>query len=144
MADVLEVKEKLLEALNDHDINRVLECFTPEAVLVTPVGVAEGHEQIAWYYEHLLSGFADMRIVAWQVLTAGESAHTEWTITGTHTGPFLMPDGREMDGTGRHVAIRGSGACTIENGKIITDREYYDQLELYTQLGLCLAATTCA
>ncbi|MEV0974043.1 hypothetical protein [Microtetraspora glauca] len=26
-------------------------------------------------------------------------------------------------------------ACATENGRIITDRDYYDQLELYCQLG---------
>jgi ketosteroid isomerase-like protein len=139
VSDAREIKEKLLQALNDRDMNRVLECYSPDAVLVTPVGVAEGHEQIAWYYEHFFVAFPDMRIIAWQILPCGDTTVNEWTITGTHTGPFLMPNGDVTEGTGRQIIVRGSGVCAIEKGKIITNREYYDQLELYTQLGLSLS-----
>jgi ketosteroid isomerase-like protein len=138
--DAREIKDKLSDALNKHDINRVLECYSEDAVLVTPAGIAEGHEQIFWYYQHFLAGFADMNITAWHKLVGSDLAVTEWTIIGTHTGPFLLPDGHVADGTGRKITIRGCGACTIENGKIITHRDYYDQLELYSQLGFCLAA----
>ncbi|SNT64423.1 hypothetical protein SAMN05216276_11191, partial [Streptosporangium subroseum] len=33
----------------------------------------------------------------------------------------------------------GTCASFVENGKVVTHREYFDQLELYTQLGLHLS-----
>ena len=38
-----------------------------------------------------------------------------------------------------HLTLRGTCASFVENGKIVTHREYFDQLELYTQLGLHLS-----
>ncbi|MBC6458931.1 ester cyclase [Actinomadura sp. HBU206391] len=142
MSDAREVKERLFRALNAHDLSGVLECYSPDAVLVSPAGIAEGRDQIAWYYEHFLVAFADYRITAWQHLPCGDTvldiAVNEWTISGTHTGPFILPDGRTAEATGRKIAVRGAGLCAIENGEVVTNREYYDQLELYTQLGFGL------
>ncbi len=139
VATARELKDALFEAINDHDLDRVLECYCPNAVYVTPVGVAEGHEQIAWQFEHLFEGFPDLLIAAWYKFAPDEPAATEYTLVGTHTGPFLLPDGSVVEGTGRRIAVRGACACSTENGLIITDRDYYDQLELYSQLGYCLA-----
>jgi uncharacterized protein (TIGR02246 family) len=133
-----EIKHRLFEAINAHDLHRVLERYSPDAVLVTPVGVAEGREQIAWFYELFFQGFPDFHQTAWFEADCDDPAITEWTLTGTHTGPFLLPDGRVMEGTGRRVTIRASCAAHVENGKIITHREYFDQLELYSQLGFGL------
>ncbi|MEU7900776.1 hypothetical protein AB0B45_49120 [Nonomuraea sp. NPDC049152] len=44
---------------------------------------------------------------------------------------------REPDGTSRSVP---AGAASIANGKIITVRDYCDQLEVYSQLGFSLLA----
>jgi ketosteroid isomerase-like protein len=133
-----EIKHRLYEALNTHDLHRVLECYSSDAVMVTSAGVIEGHEQIAWYYEHFFQGFPDYHLTAWLEIDCDDPAITEWTLTGTHTGPFLLPDGHVLEGTGRHVTIRGACAAHVTNGKIITHRGYFDQLELYSQLGFGL------
>jgi limonene-1,2-epoxide hydrolase len=139
MSTLWDIKRRLTDAMNDHDLHRVLEFFSPDAVLVSPIGVAEGREQIAWLYEQFFLGFPDFHLTVWfEVTDCDMPAIVEWTATGTHTGPFLLPDGRELEGTGRHITLRGTCVSFIEDGEIITHREYYDQLELYSQLGLCL------
>ncbi|MEW9527078.1 ester cyclase [Microbispora sp. NPDC049125] len=139
MTSTWEIKHRLSKAVNAHDLGRVIDCYSPDAVLVTPAGIAEGHDQIAWFYEAFLSAFADFRVTAWYEAPCDEPAVTEWTITGTHTGPLLLPDGSVLEGTGRRVIVRASCAAYSDGDKIITHREYYDQLELYTQLGIGLA-----
>jgi uncharacterized protein (TIGR02246 family) len=138
MSDFWEIKHRLSEAINAHDLHRVLETYSPDAVFVTPTGMAEGHEQIAWFYEQFFKGFPDFHQTAWLEVACDDPVVTEWTITGTHTGPFLLPDGREMEGTGRRITVRASCACHVADGLIVTHREYFDQLELYSQLGFGL------
>ncbi|MGJ6967624.1 ester cyclase [Streptosporangium sp. G11] len=131
-----DLKHRLGEAINAHDLRGVLDCYDPDAVYVTPSGVAEGREQIASLYEQLFNGFPDLHLTPWFELGDHDNpAVTEWTMTGTHSGPFLLPDGREIEGTGRRIAIRSTCSTFVENGKIKTHREYFDQLELYNQLG---------
>ncbi|GII30527.1 hypothetical protein Pmi06nite_39690 [Planotetraspora mira] len=56
MPDARALKDKLLAAFNAHDLDRVLQCHSRDGVLVTPSGVAEGHDQIASFYEEVFKG----------------------------------------------------------------------------------------
>ncbi|WP_432863546.1 ester cyclase [Microbispora rosea] len=139
MPDARLLKQRLHDAFNRHDLDEVIQCHSQDAVLVTPAGVAEGHEQIASYYDDLFRGFPDMRMTVWHTVLCTDPAVTEWLLIGTHTGPFLLPGGQVLERTGRHVAVRGTSTCSVGNDKIISHRMYFDQLELYTQLGGRLA-----
>ncbi|MGW4643634.1 ester cyclase [Sphaerisporangium sp. NPDC004334] len=140
MSDFWDLKHRLCEAVNAHDMERVLDCYSPDAVFVSPVGIAEGREQIAWIYQQFFGGFPDYhQTPVFELGDADNPAVTEWTVTGTHEGPFLLPDGREVEGTGRHVVFRATCSTFVDHGKIAAHREYFDQLELYFQLGFGLA-----
>ncbi|MEU8205909.1 ester cyclase [Streptosporangium sp. NPDC049046] len=134
----LELERRLIEAINAHDLHRVLDCYSPDAVLVAPSGTMEGHEQIAWLYEQYFKAFPDFKKTVWLEVPCEDPVVAEWTLTGTHTGPFLLPDGREVEETGRRITVRGACMAYVANEKIITQRDYFDQLELYSQLGFGL------
>jgi ketosteroid isomerase-like protein len=139
MSAYWDLKHQLADAVNAHDMPRVLACYSPDAVYVSPAGVAEGLEQIAWLHRHTFQGFPDFHMTAWYELGDCENpAVTEWTYTGTHKGPFLLPDGREITATGRRITVRATCTTHVANAKITSHREYYDQLELYSQLGFGL------
>lgn len=98
MSTLWEIKHRLSAAINAHDLPQVLEFYSPDAVYVTPMGIAEGHEQIAWVYEHFFKGFPDFHQTAWSEIAYGEPAITEWTITGTHRGPSSCLTGARWKG----------------------------------------------
>jgi ketosteroid isomerase-like protein len=140
MSTYWDLKHRLADAANAHDLPAVLACYSPNAVYVSPSGIAQGHEEISWVYQQLFRGFPDFHMAAWFELGDWDNpAITEWTYTGTHTGPFLLPDGREITGTGRRITVRATCTAHVADGKIDSHREYYDQLELYSQLGFGLA-----
>ncbi|MEU4539185.1 ester cyclase [Streptosporangium sp. NPDC023825] len=138
MPEPWELKDRLSEAINAHDLYQLLQHYSPDAVLISPMGMAEGQEQIAWFYEQFFKAFPDFHKTAWLEVAHGDPVVTEWTVTGTHMGPLLIPGGREVEGTGRRITMRASCAYHVANGVIIAQREYYDQLELYSQLGFGL------
>ncbi|WP_063819114.1 ester cyclase [Herbidospora cretacea] len=141
MTSAREVKDRCIEAYNRHDVERITQDFAPGGVLVTPAGIQEGREQVAWYYAHWFTAFSDIKVTAWTLPTTEDPAVTEFTLTGTHDGPFLLNDGWELPGTGRRIALRGVSVSTIEDGLIVSDRDYYDQLELFSQLGMPMTVT---
>jgi hypothetical protein len=142
MSTAYDVGDEPFRAFNDHDLGQLSLYYSPSAVLVGPEGVAEGLEQIVTIYEQHLTAFPDARLTPWYKATFSDPAVTEWMLTGTHTGPLLLPCGRYLEGTGRRIAVRGCCVAHVEDDKVVTHQQYYDQLELCSQLGLPRVAAT--
>ena len=62
--------------------------------------------------------------------------------TGTHTGTWRSPDGAEIPATGRKLDFPFVGVFRVEDGEISSIRIYYDQVEVFTQLGLMPGAAS--
>ncbi|GAA1290760.1 hypothetical protein Psi02_34730 [Planotetraspora silvatica] len=138
MSVVREVTDRLLAALNSHDLDAVVRCFGPEAVYFNAAGMAEGHEQIRSYYDYLLTAYPDLCFTSLTKVTGDDLAMTEWRMTGTQRGMLLAPDGEPIEPTHRRVTLHGCSASMVEDGLIVSYRVYFNELEHYAQLGLFL------
>ncbi|MGW4638980.1 ester cyclase [Sphaerisporangium sp. NPDC004334] len=139
MSDDREPTDELVTAFNAGDFASATRLFDRRATYVCPGGVAEGHEEIASYFALYHEAFPDIRVTLHDKGACGDMVVAEWTLTSTHTGPLLLPTGHVAEPTGRRVAVRGCDVRTMEDGLIASQRVYYDQLEMLTQLGLpCL------
>ncbi|MDP9849335.1 ketosteroid isomerase-like protein [Streptosporangium lutulentum] len=137
--DDQEVADGLIAAFNAHDSEAATRFFGPRASYVCPGGVAEGREEIASYFDLYFEGLPDIRVVPHDKVACGDLVVCEWIITGTHTGPFLLPSGGIIQATGRRIAVRGCDVRTMDNGAIASQRVYYDQLEMLNQFNiLCM------
>ena len=67
---------------------------------------------------------------------ADDTFADEWTFTGTNTGPLRLPDGSEVQPTGKPVEIKGMELVEVRDGKIVVDNLYYDFLAAVAQLDL--------
>jgi hypothetical protein len=135
---VREVTDRLLAALNAHDLDAAVQCFGPEAVYISAAGMAEGHEQIRAYYDYLLTAYPDLCFTSLTKVTGDDLTMTEWRMTGTHRGILLAPDGEPIEPTRQRVTLRGCTASMVEDGVIVSYRVYFNELEHYAQLGLFL------
>jgi steroid delta-isomerase-like uncharacterized protein len=138
MPDGRQLADRVLNAVNAHDLERLSAFYDDDAVLSTPMGDCVGRERIARYWESLFKGFTDMAMTVWNRVECADPGFTEWTMTGTHTGPFPLPDGGVASASGRRITVRGCGACHARDGLVVAHRDYFDLLELYSQLGFSL------
>lgn len=139
MSEPEEIKDALIDAINDHDLEALLRCYSPQAVLVSPTGMAEGHDQISSFYGYFFEALPDLRVTPWSMIERGDGRVHEWCLSATHLGPFLVPGGGVLEPTGRKVNIRVCSVRTVENGLTLSHRYYFDQLELFVQLGAALS-----
>jgi hypothetical protein len=57
--------------------------------------------------------------------------------TGTNGGPLPLPTGELLPATNKHVDVRGAWFGIVDrDGRIKTQREYFDQFAVLQQLGL--------
>lgn len=130
-----DVVDRLMSALNAHDLNAVMRCYVADAVAVGPELAAENPDEIASYYLHTWQGFPDFRLTVWEKIVCHDLIAAETLATGTHSGPYLVPGGEVLEATGRSVSVRCSWVFTTESDYILSQRLYFDQLELYSRLG---------
>ncbi|MEU8175031.1 nuclear transport factor 2 family protein [Microbispora hainanensis] len=136
-----DVVDRMLAAMNAHDIDAVLRCFAPDAVAVGPEMEAGNLDEIASYILQMWEGFPDLRLTLSERIGHGDALATELLATGTHRGPYLIADGQVLPPTGRFTTLRVSWFWHTAGDLVVSQRYYYDQLELYSQLGLRMPLT---
>jgi steroid delta-isomerase-like uncharacterized protein len=138
-ADVVlrRVAQRLEEAWNAHDLERVADVFAEDAVLVDP-GAPEaelrGRAAIRSYFGGWLRAFPDVRMrqeVLFRPLEGDEFA-SRWRISGTMRNA-LDPPG--FAATNRRVETEGVAVIELRDGLVTRCRQFYDTTEVARQLG---------
>ena len=119
-----------------HDYRGLASLFAEDALYVTPDGRREGPEAIEAYLEETDKPFSDIRIETSLVIEEGDSVVAEWVWRATHTGPLVLPDGKEIAPADKTVELAVATVARIRGGMFVSMREYLDMVELMTQLGL--------
>ena len=68
--------------------------------------------------------FPDSERKANTIFSTGDRVISEWTLTATHTEPFLGRSLRKVP-----ICVQGISVVQIKNGKISQWSDYYDQLK---------------
>jgi len=119
MAPSVKVIEELVAATNAHDLDRLVDCFSPSYVNVTPAHPARGftgREQVRRNWTSIFAAVPDIvtRVVA-SIDTDGQ-LWTEWEMSGTRT-----------DGTSH--AMAGVIIFGVEQDHIVSARFYLEPVE---------------
>ena len=76
------------------------------------------------------AAFTSIHVDIHQMIEQGETAMAQWTITMTHTGPFLG-----IPASGKRITAKGMSIQRFVGGKIVEAWDNWDQLAVMTQLG---------
>jgi limonene-1,2-epoxide hydrolase len=123
------VVERLVRALNDHDIETVVDCFDPlyhTEQPVHPERAYRGREQIHKEWSETLKRLPDFRAKVLRMVVEKDSVWTEWSWTGTQRDKSRV----ELVG----VAIYG-----VRNNRFIWGRAYMEPVQ---KLGTGIEALT--
>jgi steroid delta-isomerase-like uncharacterized protein len=94
------------------------------------------------YFDALLTAAPDRSSSDVILVSEGDYVVEQARYTGTHTGPLRDPDGAEIPATGRTFDFPFVGIFRVQDGKITSIRIFYDQIEIFTQLGLMPGAAS--
>lgn len=142
MADNATLARSLYEAWNKRDFDFQSDCMTPEATIIdmgsgTTLRGPDGARQ---YNTAWADGFPDGKITVDRVLPSGDCVVVEYTGRGTHTGPLVTAAGT-LPATGRSVTLHLCDIYDFSDGKIQTQRCYFDSGSLLAQLGVAAGQT---
>ena len=126
--------DRYLDAWNTHDPAAVARHMADDAIYedVALGRVLHGPQEIATFVEEATRSSSDFRFEEVSLFTAGNDYANEWIMTGTNDRP--LPG---VPATGRSFRVRGASIGKLDaSGRIVENRDYYNLMELLTQLGL--------
>jgi ketosteroid isomerase-like protein len=119
MATTVKVIDELVAATNAHDVDRLVDCFSPEYVNVTPAHPARGFrgkEQVRRNWTSIFAAVSDIETRVVASVAAGGQVWTEWEMSGTR-----------RDGTPH--AMAGVIIFGVEKDRIASARFYLEPVE---------------
>ena len=118
----VELLREVLEAFNQHDLDRIMTFFTEDAVLDMPRGRepwgtrAQGKDAVRTLLATRFEGIPDVNYGDDRHLVCGDRGVSEWLLTGTARD-------------GRRLSLRGCDLYEFENGKISRKDSYWKIVE---------------
>jgi ketosteroid isomerase-like protein len=132
----IEIVQRFYDAFGEGDLEAATAVFAGTVRMTDPgLGVVEGLPALRDYLDGLKDPLPDARAIVGQTFEAGDTVIVEGRFTGINTGPLPGPDG-ELPASGRKVDLPFADFSRLRDGKIVEYRTYYDQVSLFTQLGL--------
>ena len=131
-----ELLDHYVERYNAGDLDGVMALYADDAVQGMPDGTFKGRAAIRERLAMELAACPDVVHSVRSFVSDGDFFADEWTFAGTHTGPFVMPDGTEVLPTGKRLEVKGMEVVALRDGKIVLNTLYYDMLSVVAQMGL--------
>ena len=137
MADNADLALRLHEAWNERNFDEMAEATSPDAT-ITIVGSGdtfEGIEGSRAYNTMWADGFPDGTVTVDRVIASGDYAVVELTGRGTHTGTLVTSMG-DIPATGRSMTLQLCDVMEFKDGKVQSQKTYFDTGSMMAQLGL--------
>jgi steroid delta-isomerase-like uncharacterized protein len=134
-ADVIELARRHDEAFNSHDPDGRMAIESSDVEVMYPGGLElRGPEQVLEMVKAFWEAMPDGKIAVESQLASGDAVFGEGTLTGTQTGVFRTPQG-ELPASGNRVSLRYASVKRFEDGRLVSEHLYFDQLDFLQQLG---------
>lgn len=120
---------------NQHKLVSVQELMTNDFTRnLNGIAVANGPVELEAYIKNFIRAFPTLKIKIDTMIQKDKQVITTWTFEGTNTGEFA-----EYLPTGKKAKVSGISLFQFnEEGKIIKEDTYYNELYLLQQLGYTL------
>ena len=142
MADNATLARRIHEAWNERNFDEIAEATAAEGPIpiVGSGDTFEGVEGARAYNTMWADGFPDGKVTVDRVIESGNYVVVEFTGRGTHTGTLATSMG-EIPATGRSLTLQLCDVMEFKDGKVQSQKTYFDTGSMMAQLGLTSGQT---
>ncbi|MCE2611777.1 ester cyclase [Flavobacteriaceae bacterium D16] len=129
---IMATQAKVAEAWSNYDKELFASVSSPNVIRnANGVRIASNQEEYAGLMDVFHTAFPDFNVVVDSYVIRDGKSYLTWTVTGTNTGEFM---GNAP--TGKVVETHGMSIWTFDADGMATQEDaYFDNMELYNQLG---------
>jgi len=129
---IMATQSKFTEVWNNYDAE-LFKSLTSSNIIRNGNGmrVASNQEEYLGFMDVFHTAFPDFTVTIDDYAIKDGKSYVNWTVTGTNTGEFM---GNAP--TGKKIETHGVSIWTFDaDGKAVQEDAFYDNMELYSQLG---------
>ena len=128
-----EIVRRQMEAWSKGDIVAFMEFLAPEYAYYSPSRSTKPmyREEAPEFGKMLRKAFPDINWSIEELFAEGDRVILRFIVNGTHEGEF-----QGIQATGNKFESSGIIIVRIENGKVVEEKEDFDYLGMYQQLGM--------
>lgn len=116
--------------LNEGKVDVLDTAYAAEIVLHTSPEI-KGIAAAKAYYASFVTGFSNRKFIVKEIFAQGDKLTKYWNFKGTHTAIFMG-----IPATGKTIDVEGCTIARMVNGKIVEEKDFMDNMDFMTQLGL--------
>jgi len=131
-----EIARKQIEAGAARDWATLKALYAPDVRYVDPNGEFKGVDAAIAAIEKSLKPFGKVTVKIHKVYDGKDFAIVEWTADAINDAEITLADGSTAPPTGNEVNLAVVTIYDVKDGKITSERNYYDGLAMYGSLGL--------
>lgn len=134
--DAKAVVERMIKAIDAHDLEAAARDSAPDEVLTAPGDMTvKGPQAIKEFNKNWITAFPDARIETQVIFAQGDHVAIKAQFIGTHNATLKSPAG-DIPATGKKVRGDFLELFEVDRGLIKKAHLMFDQVQLLTQLGL--------
>jgi predicted ester cyclase len=132
-----QISDKYYEIWNNGNVAELDEIIDPNFIYhKNNLPEIKGLDGIKKEITDLRTMYPDLKLASEEVIYSGNKIATRWHLTGTNTGPGVIPP------TGKSIDIWGNAIVHTDNGKLKEAWSSYDSQAVMEQLGFKLIPPT--
>ena len=137
MTENESLARRFYEAWNERNFDELAAAAAPDGTItiVGPGDTFRGPEGSRQFSEMWAGGFPDGAVTVDRVIASGDYVIVEYTGRGTHTGTLATSMG-DIPATGRSMTLELCDVMEFKDGKVQSQRTYFDTGSMMAQLGL--------
>jgi steroid delta-isomerase-like uncharacterized protein len=133
MPNIAELHRTVYDAIPARDFDKLRELYHPDCVYRVGDGIEQnGVDVVLGVVDTFTTAFPDLTLtIERQYVPSDMVSIIEYTFAGTHKN--------ELEGvpaTGKKMKVVACSIIEVHGGKIVRERDYYDNMALMQQLGV--------
>jgi len=131
-----QIAHKQIDAVAARDWPTLRALYATDIRYVDPNGESRGVDAAINALERTLKPFGEVKVAVSKIYEGKDFAVAEWSTTAINSAEITLADGSQTGPTGNEVKLDIVTIYDLKDGKIVSERNYYDALNLYGSLGL--------
>ena len=99
---------------------------------LVPIGILRGPGEVRDFFAELFTAVPDFEFVVERITADERVAAVQWRASGMFEGGAFQ----DVDPTGRRVELRGCDCVEVEDGKLVRNTAYWDNMAFARGIGM--------